>query len=119
MLAQNDIGRFDVAMQHAPAVRVIDGVADVKEAAKQLAQLQRMSAPVAFQILVGVVLVDGLLERIAANEPHGVVGPSAFVGPQPVDRNDTRVLQPAGDLSLQQEAGAAGGVVSVPVENLS
>ena len=63
-------------------------------------------------------LVDGLLERIAANEPHGVVGPSAFVGPQPVDRNDPRVLQPAGDLRLQQEAGAAGGVVSVPVENL-
>ena len=57
--------------------------------------------------------VDGLLEALAADEPHGIVGPALVVGPQAVDRDDARVLQPAGDLGLEQEAGAAGGVVGV------
>lgn len=40
VLADDDVGRLEVAMQHAPAVRVRDGVADVEEAAEQLAQGQ-------------------------------------------------------------------------------
>ena len=45
----------------------------------------------------------GLLEAVAADEPHGVVGPAVGVGAQAVDRDDPRVLQPAGDLGLEQE----------------
>ena len=63
-------------------------------------------------------LVDGLLERVAADEPHGVVGPAVAVGAQAVDRHDAGVLESAGDLGLQQEALAANRVVGVTVEDL-
>ena len=100
------------------AVRVVDRVADVDEPPQELAQLQRAAAGVALQRLVGVEAVDGLLEAVAADEPHGVVGPAVGVGAQAVDRDDAGVLQAAGDLGLEQEAGAAGRVVGVAVEDL-
>ena len=62
--------------------------------------------------------LDGLLEAVAADEPHGVVGPAVGVGAQAVDRDDARVLQPAGDLGLEQEPLAADRVVGVVVEDL-
>ena len=57
--------------------------------------------------------VDGRLEAIAADEPHGVIGAAVAVGAQAVDRDDAGVLQPAGDLGLEHEPLAAGGVVGV------
>ena len=93
MLAEDDVGRLDVAMDHAAGVGVIDGVADVEEAAEQLAQLQRSAAGVVLQRVVAVEVLDGLLERVALDEPHGVIGASAAVGAQAVDRHDARVLQ--------------------------
>ena len=45
MLAHDDVGRLDVAMQHAPRVGIVDGVADVDESSQQLAQLQRAAGP--------------------------------------------------------------------------
>ena len=63
-------------------------------------------------------VLDGLLEAVAADEPHGVVRPAVAVGAQPVDRDDARVLQPAGDLGLEQEPLAAGRVVGVRLEDL-
>ena len=62
--------------------------------------------------------VDGLLEAVAADEPHGVERPAVGVVAQAVDRDDPRVLQPAGDLGLQQEPRAAVGVVGVAVLDL-
>ena len=56
---------------------------------------------------------DGLLEAVALDEPHGVERAAVGVVAQAVDRDDPRVLQPAGDLRLQQEAGPADGVVGV------
>ena len=49
------------------------------------------------------------LEAVAADEPHGVVGPAVAVGPQPVDRDDAGVLEAAGDLCLQQKTGVVIG----------
>ena len=46
MLAHDDIGWLDVAVDHAARVGVIDGVADVGESAEQLAQFQRASGRV-------------------------------------------------------------------------
>jgi len=43
---------------------------------------------------------------------------ASFVSPQLVDRDDPWMFQPAGDLRLQQEAGAAGGIVGEAVEDL-
>ena len=47
VLAHDDVGRLDVAVDHPAGVRVIDGVADIEEPAQQLAQLQRPAAGVA------------------------------------------------------------------------
>ena len=63
VLADDDVARLDVAVQHAPAVGVVDRVADVEEPPQQLAQLQRAAAGVVLQRLVGVEALDGLLER--------------------------------------------------------
>ena len=118
VLADDDVARLDVAVQDAAAVGVVDRVADVDEPPQELAQLQRPAAGVGLQRLVGVEALDGLLEAVALDEPHGVVGPAVAVGAQAVDRDDPRVLQPAGDLGLEQEPLAAGRVVGVVVEDL-
>ncbi len=61
---------------------------------------------------------DGLLEAVAADEPHGIVRAAVTVAAQAVHRHDPRVLQTARDLGLEDEPGPAGGVVGVVVEDL-
>ena len=63
-------------------------------------------------------MLHRLLERVAADEPHGVIGAAIAVGAQAVDGHDPRVLQSAGDLGLDQEPLPAGGVVGMVVEDL-
>ena len=106
---------LQVAVQHAPAVGVVDRVADVEEPPQQLLErqgpLRRGSRPAC---LVLVKLLDGRLEVVAADEPHGVEGAAVVVGAQAVDRHDAGVFEPAGDLGLDDEAGPlvlVGGVV--------
>jgi hypothetical protein len=65
-----------------------------------------------------VEAVDGVLEAVAPDEPHGVERPAAAVGPEPVDGDDPRVLQVAGDPGLQEEPLAADGVVGVAALDL-
>ncbi len=62
--------------------------------------------------------VDGLLEAVPPDEPHGVIGASAGGGAHTVDRHDARVLQSAGDLGLGDEPLAADRVVGVLLEDL-
>ena len=62
--------------------------------------------------------LDRLLEALALDQPHGVEGAALGVAAQAVDRDDAGVLQPPGDLGLQQEAGAAVRVVGMAVEDL-
>ena len=62
--------------------------------------------------------VDGLLERIALDEPHRVVRTAVGVGAQAVDGDDAGVLEPAGDLGLGDEPLPADGVVGVLLEDL-
>jgi hypothetical protein len=124
VLAQDDVGRLDVAMDHAPGVGVIDGVADIEEAAEQLAELEVARRPLtrpAATLSLGkrarvraasMEVLDGLLEAVSPDEPHRVIGAPAAVGAQAVDRDDARVLEAAGDLGLahRRQAGAGGGV---------
>ena len=107
VLADDHVSRLDVAMEHAPAVGVLDGVADVDEPPQQVAQLERAAAGVAPERRVGVESLDRLLEAVSPDEPHRVERPLAVVGPQAVDRDDARMLEPAGDLGL--DAGSDGG----------
>ncbi len=52
------------------------------------------------------------------DESHGVEGTAVLVGAQAVDGDDAGMLQPAGDLGLEQEPLPAGRVVGVAVEDL-
>ena len=105
-------------MKHASAVSVLDGIADVGETPQQPPQLQRASAGILRVRPGGMEVIDRLLEALSLDEPHGVVGPAAVVGPQPVYRHDAGVFKPAGDLGLEHEAGAAEQIVGVRVEDL-
>ncbi len=99
-------------------MRVLDRVADVGEPPQELAQPERPPAGVSPHRLDGMESIDGLLKRVATDEPHSVERPAVRVRAQAVDRDDSRVLQPAGDLGLEHEAGAAGWVVGVLLEDL-
>src|SRR5262249_28040046 len=85
-------------------------VADRPEPGQQLPQGQRPLGWVPARFLGGVEGSDGILERLAADESHGVAGGARGVAAQGVDRHDARVLQPAGDFGLLEEAAAALGV---------
>ncbi len=118
MIAHDDVRRLQVAVNDPSGVRVVDGVADVGETPQQLAQLQRPAAWVGHERLVLVKPRDRHLERIALDEPHGVVGPALGIHAQAVDGNDAGVFQPAGDLGLGDEPLAADGVVGVLLQYL-
>ncbi len=62
--------------------------------------------------------IDRLLEAIALDEAHGVVEATIGVGPEPINRDDARVLEPTGDLGLEQKPLAADRIVGVLVEYL-
>ena len=64
MLAEDDVGGFQVAMEDSPAVGVVDGVANVDKPPEQLAEGQRALTGIFFQALVTVKSGDGLLEAI-------------------------------------------------------
>ncbi len=105
-------------MEHAAAVRVVDRVADVGQSPQEPAKLERPLARVTLACLLAVEQLDGLLEAVALDEPHGVVGAAGAVRAQPVDRDDPGVFEPPGDLGLHQEPLAADRVVGVVVEDL-
>ncbi len=107
-------------MNDPPDVGVGHRVADVDQAVEEFAERERTLASVARsgvagRVVVGLeVLVDRLLERSAPDEPHRVVGAAVGILAQAVDRHNPRMLEPAGNLGLDQEAGATLGAVGVP-----
>ena len=110
-LAEHDVARLQIAVQHAAAVRIGNGVADGDKPIKQLAK---------FEIALcrakrgGVKAFDGLLEAVAADEAHGVVRPAIGILAEGVDRHDAGMFQTAGDLRLAHKAGTTFGVICVP-----
>ena len=58
---------------------------------------------------------DRLPEVLPLDEPHRIEGPAPAVATQAVDRDDARMLQPTGDLHLQQESLPNLRVVGEPV----
>ena len=105
MRAHDDVARLDVAMKDAAGMGVVDGIAHVEEATEKLSQLERAKPGVSFQNRAGVELCNGLLEALAADEPHRVKRTAIGISAQGVDGHDSRVLEPPGDLRFQQEAG--------------
>ena len=67
VLAQHDVARLEIAVQHAAAVRIRHRVADVDEPAQQIAQFQRAPARLATGLPLRLVEPpDRVLETIAA-----------------------------------------------------
>ena len=83
-----------------------------------LRRTRRGYPPGALATGLAVKMVDRFLERVAADEPHGIVGAAVGVGAQAVDRHDARMFEPAGDLGLLKEPLPADRVISVGVEDL-
>src|SRR5262249_12545352 len=110
--AEHHVRWLEVAVQHPPAVRVGYRVADVEEPLQEPPQLQGAGAGT----IVGarrLRAVDGRLQALAADQPHGIIRTAVAVHPQSVDGHDAGVLEPAGDLGLPEEAGTALRVVGV------
>ncbi len=96
-LADHDVLGLEVAMHHAAAVRVGDGVADVGEMREEL-EARGESAG----------LGELLLERDAADQLLRVVGDAVGMRAQLVDRDDVWMLELAGDAGLADEARGGG-----------
>ena len=62
--------------------------------------------------------LDRLLEAVALDEPHRIVRAAVAVRSEAINRDNARVLEPAGDLGFDEEPLAAGRVVGVLVEDL-
>ena len=119
MLAHDDVARLDVAVQVPPRLCAYSMALQTSvNRRKSLRSSRRTTPRVGLQNPIGVEALDGLLEAVAADEPHGVIRAAIAIGAESVDRDDAGVLEPAGDLGLDEEPGAAGRVVGVVVEDL-
>jgi hypothetical protein len=58
---------------------------------------------------------DRVLETIAPYETHRVERPTIGIGTQIIDGHDAWVFQATRDLGFKNEAGAALGMVSMPI----
>src|SRR5262249_6663602 len=118
MAADNHVTRLDVAVKNAPAVRVLDRVAYIQESPQEFVKFQQPFSRIVPERFLSMEAINRLLEAVSADEPHRVVGPAVTVCAEPVDGADAGVLEPAGDLGLDQEPLAADRVVGVPVVDL-
>ena len=118
VLADDDVPRLDIPVQHAPAMGVVDRVAYVDKPVQQLSQLQRSTARLVPQRFIGMKGGDCLLEAVAPDESHRVIGATVGVAAHSVHRHDARMLEPAGDLGFHQKALATRLVISVAVQDL-
>ena len=91
--ADHDVGRLQVAVDHAPAVGEADRLADLRE---------RLQEP----RLVGRLQFGG--QGLPGDQFHGQEGGAVGQRPQGVDRRDARVRQPGRDLRLADEAVGVG-----------
>ena len=114
IFTDHDVAWLQVAMEHAAAVGILDGVADVEEPPEELLELDGPLADAGHGSGVGMEPLEGVGQAVAADEPHRVERPASGVVAEAVDRDDAGMLQAAGDLGFEHEPGAAARVVGVP-----
>ena len=89
---EQDVGRFDVAVNHVAAV----GIAQrVRHLARDLERLGHRELPFAEQALAQRLTLD--VGHDIVKQPVGLIGV--------VERQDVRVVEPGGDLDLAEETG--------------
>src|SRR5262249_55227088 len=92
-------------MDNAACVRVSDRVADVNEVPEQLTERLRSRIRQASLGAHGVELFDLALEiAVALNVAHYEIRPPLDVEAHKMNRQERRVFQPRGHLSLDQQA---------------
>jgi hypothetical protein len=115
VLAEHDVRGRQVAVEHPALVGVVDGLADLHEACEQLAECHELLAGGAGVLQVAVEVEHRVAQGLPLDELHRVERAVVTVEAQAVDRHDERVVEAAGDLGLEQEAGphlsTAGGCV--------
>ncbi len=99
----HDVRRLQVAMDHAPRMRVGHRLADRFE------DLQEPGMIVGRLVAVG----EHFGQSAAPDQLHREVGPSIGEGPQLVDRDDPRMLELSADLRLLDEPTDHVGLVAV------
>jgi hypothetical protein len=112
--AEHHVVGLDVAMENPSAVRVVDGVADGDEPGEELVERQGVAERRRVLDLVRLLeLLDRGLEAVAADEPHRVVRSAVGIAAQAVDRDNSGVFEPSGDLGLENEPELAIGLASM------
>src|SRR5438874_2679955 len=97
-------------------MRIFDRVANVDDAAEQFAELNGVVNPAPRR--KRVKLANGLLQAVAADKTHGVVGPAIGIFSEAIDGHDSGMFEAAGNLRFEHEARAAVGVVVAVEFNL-
>ncbi len=97
---------------------ISDRVADVQKPAQQLLQFEDAGTGICTGIRVFVEPGDRVPEAVSFDEPHGVIGTPLTINAQTIDRYDTGVFQPAGNLGFEQKACPALWLVGMLDANL-
>src|SRR5579871_4499554 len=87
---------------------VADRFADSNEMLEQTSNARALGARVFARRRI--TLLDRIIERLAADVAHGIVGLIAFVSKDAVNGHDSRMLKPAGQLRFRHKAPTARGI---------
>src|SRR5262249_3179436 len=110
---EHDVLGLEVPMDDASVLRVGDCVARVDETAPQPPDRDLPLTGLAQGPLLTVEPLDRLLQGLPLDESHRIIRAAIGISAQAIDRHDPRVLQPASDLGLQEEARLADRIISV------
>jgi len=97
--ADEDVRRLEIAMDHAAAVRVGHRLGHREDVGQEREPRPELLA-----------FGDQLIERLAADLAHHVVGRAVRRGAGVVDRHDRRMLEPRRDPGLAREAAQRVGI---------
>ena len=107
--AEHDVRGLEVAVDDPPAVGVGDRVAGVDDAPQQPVEEHAAAVAEVRRAAGGVEPGDRVLEGLAADQVHRVIGAAVRVPAQAVDRDDPRVFGCPGDLrSVRTCLGSPG-----------
>ncbi len=118
ILVEDDVARFQVAVQNSATVRVSHRVTHIHEPTEQPAQFQPAIGVSGVRSLRLVELDDRITETGPFDETHGIEGTSIFQATEAVNRYDAPMLEAPGHLGFMNEPGLAAGIVGTTCSEL-
>src|SRR5262249_31256146 len=110
---EHDVLGLEVAMHDPPAMRISNRIAGVNEPTQQPAEFQIFLAGRVRHFLLSMKSLNRLFECFAFDQPHRIEGPAVAMSAQPVNRHDSRMLEPAGDPGLTKEPRLTVRIIGV------